>query len=188
MFSFAELLCPVCHQSFRRNASEIKRSQRLGRPSYCSRACAGAANLESLGEHADSTKYLRRAGGGSDLYSPICTPFRIARNRARLNGEVFTITLDDLVALWQKQGGVCPYTGWKMILPANSLEYNETGKKAPQNTSLDRIDSAGGYTPDNVQFVCFMANCAKTAFSHDDMLQFCHAIARRHPAGNEMAE
>jgi hypothetical protein len=91
--------------------------------------------------------------------------------------------LDDLRAQWQKQDGVCPYTGWRMILPSSSHTYNDL-PIGPRNASLDRIDSARGYTPGNIQFVSYMANVAKNDFTHEQMLDFCRAVAE-HSAKDE---
>jgi hypothetical protein len=43
--------------------------------------------------------------------------------------------------------------------------------------SVDRIDSSKGYTKDNIQFVCFMANIAKNKFSCDELINFCNLVS-----------
>ena len=178
MLSHVELVCAVCGTGFQRASGEVNRNERLNRPIYCSRNCAGAANLKNIPVSKMGWSHLE-LGNRADTYSPFRTCFRIARNRARLYGKAFTITLDDLIARWRKQDGVCPYTGWKMVLPTSSAQYNLMGK-SPRNASLDRIDSAEGYTPKNVQFVCYMANVAKNDFSHEEMLEFCRVISEPH--------
>ena len=155
MFSYVELVCAVCGAGFPRASGEVKRNERLNRPIYCSRNCAGAANLKNIPVSRMGWSHLE-PGNRADTYSPFRTCFRIARNRARLYGKAFTITLDDLIA-----------------------QYNLMGK-SPRNASLDRIDSAEGYTPKNVQFVCYMANVAKNDFSHEEMLEFCRVISEHH--------
>lgn len=68
-----------------------------------------------------------------------------------------------------------------MILPATATEYNRLSRERnPRRASIDRINSGLGYTPDNIQFVCHMANVAKNDYTHQQMIDFCQAIARHH--------
>ena len=65
------------------------------------------------------------------------------------------ITRDDLVSLYHQQDGKCAITGVVMC--------HVFGK--PNTISIDRIDSAKGYTPDNVHLVCQWVNNAKSKYS-----------------------
>ncbi len=49
------------------------------------------------------------------------------------------------------------------------------------NLSIDRIDSSGDYTIDNVQLVCSCVNIMKREISQDIFMKFCKAIAKTHP-------
>ena len=94
--------------------------------------------------------------------------------------------MEDLWELWESQQGICPYTGWKMVLPETSSQYNrEANVRDPKRASLDRIDSSKGYIKGNVQFVCHMANVAKNDYTHDQMIEFCRAIALRFAPSDE---
>jgi hypothetical protein len=53
-----------------------------------------------------------------------------------------------------------------------------------RQASIDRTDSSQGYTPDNIQFVSLMANYAKNAFQEDQLIDFCRAVAKKHPDPN----
>jgi hypothetical protein len=90
--------------------------------------------------------------------------------RARNSKKKLELEIDDLKTIWEKQEGRCPYTGWELILPTCQT------RKTPQTASMDRIDSSKGYTKDNIQFVCVMANYAKNNFEEDCMREFCEAI------------
>lgn len=46
----------------------------------------------------------------------------------------------------------------------------------PWAPSLDRRDSAKGYTPENVQIVCWAYNAAKAEWSEDVLLKLARAI------------
>jgi hypothetical protein len=93
-----------------------------------------------------------------------------------------SITIDDLRRQWEKQRGICPYTGWRLILKRVNT------KQTPMQASLDRIDSSCGYVPNNIQFISLMANYAKNAFNDDLMIYFCKAVARTHADSRPMSE
>lgn len=98
------------------------------------------------------------------------------RNKER--GMPTKVTARDLLKIWQKQKGVCPYTGWELELPPNASGW----KDAPKHTrraSVDRIDRKIGYTVDNIQFVSVMANYAKNEFSSEDLINFCTAVVSK---------
>ena len=84
------------------------------------------------------------------------------------------ISVQDLQDQWDKQRGICPYTGWKM-----KLRLRKKGS-SPYQASLDRIDSSCGYVRGNIQFVALMANYAKNSFDDEHLIQFCKAVARRY--------
>lgn len=85
------------------------------------------------------------------------------------------LTIDDLVLQWNLQQGMCPYTGWTLILPESTLGWQKGLK--PNCASLDRIDSAQGYMKGNIVFVAVIYNYAKNAFTDEDVLTFCEAVA-----------
>lgn len=91
-----------------------------------------------------------------------------ARRRAEKSKIPFEIDLDFLKSLWDTQFALCKFTG----LP---LEYIKVpGKnKNPYQASLDRIDSRGGYTKDNVRWVCWFINEMKMDYSEEE---FIHLI------------
>lgn len=173
------LTCSVCGATFERYAGEVKRSTRLGRPIYCSRSCSGKANLKNIPlDRRDPELHLRN-GKPLDEYSMFRTAYRLARRRAEQMEWEFTITLADLKDVWDRQRGLCIYTGVEMRMPEKSLNSGYL-EESMWNGSIDRIDSAKGYVPENIQFVCVMANYAKRHHSHEQMIEFCRAIARHH--------
>lgn len=116
------------------------------------------------------------------------TPFRrllvtAKRDRGRQSRKSLaarspvTITLEDMKKQWEKQKGICPYTGWKLILKENS----KRGRTTPTQASLDRVDSSRGYVKGNIQFVSLMANYAKNCFDDDFLIYFCKCVSRKHP-------
>lgn len=114
-------------------------------------------------------------GNKRDEYSPFRQHLRLARRRVKTHGRECNITLEYLKQLWEKQGGRCPYTGWKLYNLATTSDW-ENNILHPKTASLDRIDSCKGYVFGNVQFVSLMANYAKRDFLEADLLRFCAAV------------
>lgn len=83
----------------------------------------------------------------------------------------FNLTKDDILGLWTKQSGLCAISGVPMDHKWNLYT----------TASLDRIDSAGGYTLDNVQLVCKFINLGKNTGSNSDALAFIELIRSTKP-------
>ena len=118
-------------------------------------------------KHPNFRGYTRQ-----DEYSPFRT--FISKGRGSIKKKGCTIDVKYLKTIWEFQNGICPYTGIKMILPKNTLEYNST--KSLKKASLDRIDSSKGYVEGNLEFVCCGINFAKNNFTKKDMTSFLDEI------------
>ena len=83
------------------------------------------------------------------------------------------ITASNLEEIWRSQGGLCALTGWKMTMQLGC------GKVAT-NASIDRIDSRLGYSAENVQLVCVVANIAKNNLAQQEFIRLCAAVMENH--------
>jgi hypothetical protein len=160
-----------CENKFLKDCSEVRRNLKLNRLNYCSLGCASKSNANVLGK--GSYKYLKDLVRGDEF-----TGFRehLCRVRARCReneNKTYSITLQDLVNQWDKQRGICPYTGINLLKPKQGVKNNLLCV-----ASLDRIDSKIGYDVNNIQFVSAAANMAKNNMSHEEMIQFCKIIAK----------
>jgi hypothetical protein len=90
-----------------------------------------------------------------------------ARKSAAKRQQAFALTVDDVVACWKIQGGVCVYSGRKMTLDAGQLT----------TVSIERINSDEGYTPENTVLVCQAINRMKSDFELDDFYDLCRDVA-----------
>ncbi len=79
-----------------------------------------------------------------------------ARQRALRYDIDFTLTLDDLDALWEACEGRCAVSG----LPFNLDTFEDALVKHPFGPSIDRINASKGYTLKNTRLVCTAANFA----------------------------
>ena len=94
---------------------------------------------------------------------------------------VVTMTIGSLQKRWIDQNGKCAITGLPMMLPdlpmkgGRSCKFSK-GSNHCFHASLDRIDPIGGYTDDNIQFVCRAVNYAKCDGSDDQIKAFIEAL------------
>lgn len=77
---------------------------------------------------------------------------RSVKNKELVGFSSHEAFYDHLCALWEEQDGRCNLTGLPMLLPQKNLPTTELV------VSIDRIDSAGHYSPDNIQLTCWFAN------------------------------
>lgn len=114
-----------------------------------------------------------------DIYSEFKIHFNKAKQRAKKKQIEFTITLEHLKEIWDKQKGICPISGYKMFQRKNC----NTRVKIdflPERASLDRIDSSKGYIVGNVRFICLIAQYAKHKFPDKDVIKFCRHVMKKH--------
>ena len=93
---------------------------------------------------------------------------RNAKNSATKRNQVFALTVADIVECWNTQWGVCAYSGRQMTLEAGHIN----------TVSIERIDSAVGYTLENTILVCQAINRMKSDFSLDDFHALCADVAQ----------
>lgn len=77
-------------------------------------------------------------------------------------------TIDDLMEMFTRQGGLCAVTGLKMTWAQ--------GKVLPTSISLDRIDPNGGYSAVNLRLVCQSVNAFRGRMTDDEMFHMALAI------------
>lgn len=167
---------PNCGKEFGKKLAEVKRSEKLGRPHFCSKACFGKfKGLTNFGDKANKdTSYLRDLIR-TDAFSPFRFHLKVMRKSAKHRKHECSVTLSDLKALWEKQNGICPYTGWSLINLPSTTECENT-RLTINRASVDRIDSTKGYILGNVQFVAVIANFAKNAFAEEELINFCRDV------------
>ncbi|MGB3641792.1 MAG: hypothetical protein WBA39_30080, partial [Rivularia sp. (in: cyanobacteria)] len=169
---------PACAKEFNKSRSEFNRSEKLGRPHYCSKSCFGKfQGLANFGDNENRTTAHLKNIIRTDEYSPFRNHMKVMRKSAKHRKHECSVTLADLKQLWEKQKGICPYTGWNLLLLPSTTDY-QNAKLTIDRASVDRIDSSYGYIPENIQFVAVIANFAKNIFTEKDLIKFCHDVYR----------
>lgn len=96
--------------------------------------------------------------------------FRNLKDRARLRGQDFSITIEDIVIPER-----CPVFGMT-LLPVGHAE------REGASPTVDRIDSSRGYVPGNVAVISHAANSLKrdgTAEQHEAIARYMRAHGAR---------
>lgn len=170
--------CFECKKYFEKRNADYNRTERLGKRHFCGSSCCVKNTHKNLPKdfwknRITNINFKQFAGNRQDDYSP----FRTYLNKGRSSNQKhkMNLSVEFLKTLWDKQNGICPYTGIKMILPKNTLD--NTKIRSLKKASLDRINSKIGYTEDNVEFVCMAINGAKNSFTKEEMKEFINSIA-----------
>lgn len=169
--------CFVCSKEFDRKESEIKRNKKKGRKTFCSRSCSGKHCIKNIPEEKRGDgRFLLKKGSEKDEYSPFRFFYNLCKRRAKEKpGLGFDLTLEDIKKQWEKQKGVCPYTGWKLKI-SECLSVKNKIRKSPDRASLDRIDSAKGYIKGNIQFISLISQYAKNDWDEEVIFEFANAV------------
>lgn len=88
----------------------------------------------------------------------------------------FDISIETAWQLYLDQEKKCALTGW-------AIELSDSNKKE-QTASLDRKDSNGNYTHDNIQWVHKDVNRIKQHYSQAYLFDICEAIIQNRKEGN----
>lgn len=97
------------------------------------------------------------------------------RSRAKQEGADFNVTSDYLIELFNKQKGLCYYTGQEI-----SFEHITKAGNAPHRLtpSLDRLDPKKGYTIGNVAWCAYYINRMKNDCNYIEFLELCEQIIK----------
>jgi hypothetical protein len=102
-------------------------------------------------------------GGTKDIHNKLFGRWKAG---AKSREYPFTVSIDSLQHILEKQDFKCAYTNIQMLCPKTFLEHREM-TSSPYLVSLDRIDNDLGYVEGNVQFVCVWANKARGAYKDE---------------------
>ena len=96
---------------------------------------------------------------------------------AKKRGLEVTVTKEDVLALWDKQNGLCAVTGLPME-KVKALKTTRARYKNVYRASVDRIDSEKGYTQDNIRMVCAHVNVMKMDLTDEQLKFWCESIVK----------
>ena len=147
-----EVECFVCKKKYFMKASQRERVLYNSCSEQCKRECKkfyckGKNNSNYKNRTKEESFFNERA---------------IACNRrGKLLKKEHDLTQEDLLTQWNKQKGLCFYTGVPM---------SRNGKKSCNSMSVDRVDSNIGYTKSNIVLCCLSVNMMKSNFNLRDIV------------------
>jgi len=133
-----------------------------GRKSYYRNRCSKCVHV------------IRRERSTSSPESFLRRTFGQLRSARRRQGYKVTISLEDILSLYQKQKGKCALSGLKMT--NNLVEGNTSWSDNQANISIDRENNDKGYSNSNVQLVCKRVNIAKHTLNNKEFIKWCKRI------------
>lgn len=168
-----ELTCANCGNLFHKEFKEYKRQIKSGKNRFfCGLSCVCIKRNEENPPKGNLQNLI--PGKTKDQYTPFRWYLLRIDCRSRKKNRDYDITLEYLKILWEEQKGICPLTGWELILPKDTRQaWNVANIR---NASLDRIDSSKGYMQGNVRFVAVIANYAKQSFTDKELFEFCNSV------------
>lgn len=94
---------------------------------------------------------------------------------AKTRGLEVKITLEDIWRKFQDQNMKCALTGEILSFPRTSDDLDNHREK--HRASVDRINSALGYTFDNIQIIDKDINLMKSYHSQEKFIEICHKVS-----------
>lgn len=123
------------------------------RSKFCSSQCRNYFN----------GKKFRRTNAGTDLIYYI--------KYILLGGKRPELSVEDVVSLYEEQGGLCALTGIAMTTISGSGRHKT-------NMSIDRIEHGGPYILSNIRLVCTQANTMRNDLSDEELLWWTQQIQK----------
>ena len=164
--------CDNCGIEFEKPQSEITRNLKIGRRNFCTRSCSGVGNAKNFGDRKNNYDISKHSANSRDEFTPFRYHFRNCKKRYK---DV-DIDLQYLKEIWEKQQGVCPFSGVKLVLNA----YTNIFKDQRYSASLDRIDSNKGYVKGNIRWVSRAINHLKNDMTDNQLIEFLNIISERY--------
>jgi hypothetical protein len=141
---------------------------------YAARIKRGYSYASEKARNPDGVKRWRRSGyvgRRSTFRGWLTTNLTTRRQQCRKAGVDFTLTVDDVVTLYDEQQGFCALTG-------RELKWGVDTDRGPDTLSMDRIEATGAYVPGNVRLVTHWANVARHRFTDEEFVEACRTVVR----------
>ena len=150
-------ICKVCEKLKRKQAYKV--------------APTKARNKEYYSANKEAIQARRKEVRNTELSSRVSACKAQAKRRSFLSDMAFDLTTEYLIDLYYKQSALCALSGLPLAIAGGAQFKGDV-------MSLDRIDSEGGYTEVNVQWVRLEYNILKRDHSSADLLTMCQNVIR----------
>lgn len=151
--------CKTCGKKF--NPDKVYTGKGAKRRLFCSHSCWKEFNNKNWKQTAE------KLNGNWGKYFT-----RMIQKKRSSYKELFTLTLEDIFEIYQRQEGKCALTGRDLqcrVVP---------GIPSPENASLDRVVAGGLYSKDNVQLICRDVNNFRNDTPLKNFIHICTLVAQ----------
>jgi hypothetical protein len=169
------------NREFLKSKGEFNRSEKIGRKHYCCRSCYGHSDdnvgFDNVSEEAkkkNTENIKKHCGNLRDEYTPFRYFVKVSKNGGRK--QDYDLDLDYLMGIWKSQNGICPLSGYSLLLPLGTHGWGSDD--FPKRASLDRINPKKGYIKGNVRFISWTANIALSRVTDQELIDFCKDVAK----------
>ena len=126
-----DIVCAHCGATFQKIAREYRRQLKKGNTRFfCSLRCTAFTRNKEHPPKGNPKSLI--PGNRRDEYTSFKWFIRhsVRRNNLRNEPRAFNITEKYLKEIWEQQSGICPFTGWNLVLP-HDANGNEESKSLP---------------------------------------------------------
>lgn len=162
-------LCPRCERVLGVEHFFRKTSLRSGFDSRCKRCNLLARQSNYAREYAQKKRRPRESW---EVYLYMLE--RTARHAAKRRGYQFLLPDGFVAEQYLRQAGKCHYSGAQMT-------HQQT--RQPTNASLERLDNAIGYVPDNVVLCCVAINYSRGTMSIEEWIDWADRVKKHRAIG-----
>lgn len=157
-------VCIDCMQELTSGLFDRKRSAADGLTSYC-KECGKARSADWQRKNKDKLASKRLAHRQASPRWSLNVNLKGALNRRPTEKPA---TIEDIMAMWDAQGGRCALSGLKMTWAQ--------GKVLSTSITIDRINYERGYSTDNIRLVCHAINSFRGRMTDDEMFTMALAL------------
>ena len=179
-------LCVFCAKEYGVTRRDSKYCSDVCRDKVASFARKGKAGSLSVVVCSICQKDFRKTHGGQKFCSPTC--------RRKSNYQKHLLPHREMAAKYQKTPNG-KYVSYKRSATARDIKFSMTKEEflafwnrpcaycggEVQTVRLDRVDSAGDYTVDNVVSCCAQCNYGKLTWTAEEYIEHCHKVAAMNP-------
>lgn len=173
--------CKLCvsNNEKARRAANPEKYRAASRKNYYERGGALTDRLYRAAlKQRDPEAYKARAKKATNKYRATIAGFfrllcKTIKHRAKERGLEMALTAEFLISLYEKQNRRCALTGLPIEIQTGS------GGICSTNPSVDRIDPARGYLPENIQLVQTRVNWMKSDLTMEELTELCQLILLR---------
>lgn len=126
--------------------------------------------LQGLCRPCDNARAGQRSKAGPGLANHFLVWSYLLKKHSAKRGIKFTITSDDLRALWISQKGLCALSGFQM--------EKSVGVVGPRSPTVDRVNHTKGYVSGNIRLLCHAVNALRGRMTDAETIDMARAIVR----------